>query len=197
MFEFVDNTYLIAQIFGFFAMCMSVSAWQMKNSRHIILFYVPIAMLWATQYYFLGAYVGVLICVISMFKDGAIGFSPAKYSKYILSVYLTIIFMATFYFAKTWLDFAPLVAVTVFNISLLFPDNRILVARSGVASQLSWLVYNIPSGAWMGIICSLLVSTSSIIGMARHEKWVLGRCYRSFMPSIMRCLVFPNWKTYP
>ena len=190
------DTYLWAQIIGFCAMVGTISVWQLKNSRHIIILYIPVAMLWGTQYYLLGAMLGVLVSSFSVIKDCFVGFLPARYSRYAVISFLISISTVTFLVAETALDYLPLIATLIFNLSLFFPDNRELVARSAILTQFAWLAYNIPSEAWMGAICCVLVMISSAIGMARHEKWELGKCYRTFGPSLMRSLCLTP-RTFP
>jgi len=196
--QIFSNTYLWAQIVGLFAMTGCISIWQLKNPRHIIILYIPVAILWGIQYYLLGAMVGVMICTLSIAKDACVGFMPARYSRYFVITFLATITTVTLYIAKTPLDYLPLLASTLFNLGLLMPDNRSLVARFAVISQLSWLLYNVPTEAWMGVACCVLVITSSLISMARYEKWQLGKCFKTFPPSFIKSIfALPNFRTYP
>ncbi|NQZ13568.1 MAG: YgjV family protein [Alphaproteobacteria bacterium] len=102
------------------------------------------------------------------------------------------------YFIHNWYDVLPLMAGTIANLGLLKRDNREIVARASLTSQFCWITYNIIVSSWMGILCCLLVGSSCVIGMIRHENWKIGRCYRSFAPSIAKSLfIIPSWTTYP
>ena len=194
----MEGTFLWAQIIGLFAMSLAVGAWQLKNSRHIILCYVPANSLWAIQYLLLGAPLGALMNICSVFKDGALGFISERFVRHIILTFLIVAWSVGLYSLTHWYDLLPLVGVSILNIALLQRDNRSLYARAGVICASLWLIYNLIVHSWMGACCSTFVIISSVTGMARHEAWIIGRCYKSFLPSLARSLfVFPNWRTYP
>ncbi|HPF77935.1 MAG TPA: YgjV family protein [Alphaproteobacteria bacterium] len=193
-----DNVFFWAQIIGFVAMGICIMAWQLKNARHIILCYVPTNTLWAIQYIMLGAPLGALLNICSVFKDSAISCIKDKYVPYIIAAFLTIIWSVGLAYFEHWYDILPLLGGSVVNLALLQRDNRALYARACVIGALFWIIYNVLVHSWMGACCAGFVSMSSIIGMIRHEGWQLGRCYRSFVPSIARALfVFPTPRTFP
>lgn len=194
----MENTFLWAQIIGLFAMTFAVSAWQFKNPRHIILCFVPANTLWAIQYFMLGAWLGVIMNICSVAKDGALAFIHERYVAYLIGAFLAVAWGFGLYSFTHWYDILPLAGVTTVNLALLQRDNRPLYARACILTGCFWLGYNIIVHSWMGTCCSTLVIISSIVGMARHENWALGQCYKSFLPSLARSLfVFPNFRTYP
>lgn len=194
----MENTFIFAQIFGFCAMSLSVYAWQVKNPRMILLLYVPVGLLWASQYYLLGTVAGVAIAIIGANKDLIMAFVPRAKAKYVICTFFIIAWGFGLQYVESAIDLAPLLATTLFNLALLQPDNRYLMARINVLSQFLWVVFNLSVGAYMGVACSVLLVSSAIIGMARVESWELGKCYRTFGPSFIRALfVFPSFRTYP
>lgn len=173
-------------------------AWQLKNPRHVIFCYVPSCALWGIHYAMLGAPLGVLTNICSIFKDGTLAFGKDKYIPYAIYGYLFIIFTVGLYLFKGWYDIFPLLAGLVINISLLQRDNRALIARGTLCGQVCWFSYNIIVGAWVGCLCAVLVSASTVIGMARYEQWDLPMCYKRFLPSLYNSLIrsmIP--RTYP
>ncbi|MEM6811887.1 MAG: YgjV family protein [Pseudomonadota bacterium] len=187
---------ILPHIFGLCALICSVTAWQLKNPRHIILLYVPSGIFWGLQYYFFGAYAALAICCLSVVKDGLVGLLPSKYSRYIIFIHLALAYTILLNLYSVWIDILPLIATTIINVGLLFPDNRRFVTRMNISHQFIWLYYNISFDAWMSVVCSTFVVCSTLIGMARHEKWEIGKCRRTFFPSVMKSL-FPNFRTYP
>jgi len=193
-----DNVFLWAQVVGLFAMIFSIVSWQLKNPRHIILMNVPGCSLWAIQYIMLGGITGALMNIFSVFKDGALGFVRCSIVPYIISAYLLLIWAFGIYFFNNWFDSLALAGGTISNLALLKRDNRALMSRACIASQICWITYNSIVGAWIALICGVLVTVSSLIGMYRHENWEIGKCYKSFLPSVARFLfVFPNLKLFP
>lgn len=192
----MEQYFIWAQIIGFFAMCFSITAWQLKKPNHIVLCYVPSGTLWSLQYLILGAPLGALMNASSALKDGALGFIKPQYIGFIIGSFLCLIWPAGLYFFQNWYDIFPLLGTTIINLALLKRDDRPFISRAIIVGQICWMTYNVIVGAWMGLACGLLVSTSSMIGMARHENWEIGKCYRSFLPSLMRSLMIKP-QTYP
>ncbi len=186
----MENIFLIAQIIGFCAMCFSVAAWQVKEPRKIYALYVPSSLLWSLQYCLLGAPVGAIISICSASKDAGLAFADPKHKKYFLCAYLLLIIIFGCYFYQSTISIFPIFAAFFLNITILLTDQRSFISRSTIISQFCFIYYNLHNDAWMAMLCSCFVILSSIIGMARHEKWVIGKCYKTFMPSIIKSLFF-------
>ncbi|MAZ76775.1 MAG: hypothetical protein CMH31_05680 [Micavibrio sp.] len=194
----MENGFLLAQIIGLCAMGINIFAWQLKNSRHIIFSYVPAGSLWALQYIILGAPLGVVMNVCSVIKDFFLTFINADYVIYIIGLFMISIWSIGLYFYDNWYDILPLFGATVTNLSLLQRDNRSFVARGVICAQIFWISYNLIVGSYAAALSGIMVICSSTIGMARHEKWIIGNCYRTFAPSLVRALFsFPSFRTFP
>ena len=179
-------------------MAVSVIAWQLKKPRHIILMSVPGGSLWAIQYILLDAPTGAIMNIFAVLKDGALGFVRCSFVPYIVGAYMVLIWAFGLYFLTHWYDLLALFGASVSNIALLKRDNRPLIARACIASQLCWIAYNSIVGAWIALACGILVAISSFVGMYRHENWNIGICYRHFIPNLVRSLFdFSKLKTYP
>ena len=173
-------------------------AWQIKNPRLIIFSYCPACTLWAIQYFLLGAPLGVILNICSAGKDGLLAFIDEKFVPFLIGAFLFFVWSIGLSFFTHWYDILPILAGTIINIALLQRDNRALVARASIAASLCWIMYNLIVHSYMGFASGCFVILSSMIGMARYEEWELGKCYRTFLPSITRSLfVFPNFRTYP
>ena len=194
----MDSIFIWAQIIGFVAMTITAMSWQLKNPRHIILSEAPITILWVMQYLMLEGYIGAFINLLIGIR--AIGLTYAKESQLflILCIYTIIVWGFGLYGFQGWHDLLPLIATTGGSFILFHRDNRPLIGRGIILTQFLWIAYNLVIGSWMGIGCSIFVIISSTIGMYRYEEWILGRCHRTFIPSLARSLfVFPNFRTYP
>lgn len=177
-------------------MCFSIAAWQFKKQEHILMCYVPAGFFWGTQYLLLGAYNGALFSYVCMFKDTALAKSSQRYLKYIVGAFIIFNIGLLFAFYESFFDALPFCICLLINLPLLKQDNRFWIARCNIGAQFCWVAFNLQAGAYMGVACSCFIVTSTLIGMYRHEEWDLGRCYKTFLPSLYRSL-FPNFRTYP
>lgn len=193
----MENAFLWAQIAGFLAMSCCVLSMQFKNSRHMILSGVFSGSLWATQYMLLNAPMGALMNAGGAIKSLFAANMPEKYLSYLLVSYLLIIWAVGLSKLDVWYGLFPLIGASCGSIAILINrDNRGLYARSVILCCSMWAVYNITVGAYMGLACDTMTVISALIGMYRHEKWSLGKCYKTFLPSIYRS-IFPNFRTTP
>lgn len=192
-----QNTFLMAQIFGLCAMTCSIIAWQLKNPRHILRAYVPSSLLWSIQYYLLDAHSAAVTCVIVACKDLVMSYIPRQYARYFIPLFLVVVWGLGLPLVETPVHVIPLIVITAFNFTLLQPDNRGLMSRVNLLCQMGWLVFNLSVGAWLGVACAIFVMSSAFTGMVRIEQWQIGRCYRTFFPSIQRALFDFTPRTYP
>ena len=190
------NIFLWVQVIGLAAMSINILAWQLKNPRHIIFSYVPACSLWALQYILLNAPLGAIMNIFSVIKDSFLTFVHEIYVTYIIGAFLLTIWCVGLYYFNHWYDILPLFGATVTNVALLQRDNRSFVARGAICTQVFWITYNLIVGSYMAALSGLMVVGSSTIGMARHEEWEIGKCYRTFGPSLMRSL-FLTPRTFP
>lgn len=191
-----QNTFLVAQVFGFCAMLCSVVAWQLKNPRHILLVYVPSSLFWSVQYFLLGAYSAAATSLMAACKDLIISYISAQWVKFIIIIFLIFVWCIGLPLAEKPIHLIPLFIITIFNLTLLQPDNRCLMSRVNVLCQIMWLIFNMSVGAWMGVACSIFVACSALSGMNKYEEWEIGRCYRTFLPSLGRALCNFTPRTY-
>lgn len=192
----MEQYFIWAQISGFIAMCFSITAWQFKKQEHIVMCYIPSSFFWSIQYFLLSVPNAALFALSCILKDSALVKLSEQYLKYVVLTFflLNLAFLIPFY--KTIFDLLPLIIILLVNLPLLKKDNRYWVARGNIAAQLGWIAFNLYAGAFMGIICACFIIASTFIGMARYERWNIGKCYRSFAPSVMRSLLLKP-QTYP
>ncbi len=168
-----DNIFLWAQVIGFISLCINIISWQLKDSRHIIMCHIPARAFMATQYIMLGAPLGAVMDICSVFRDSGISFMKKKYVPYIICLFLCFAWSIGLFFFKNWYDILPLIAVTILCFGLYQKDNRALVSRAQIICSTLWLFYNALVASYMGFICGAFIITSAVIGIYRHENWNL------------------------
>lgn len=188
----MGDLFIWAQVIGFCGMSIGIIAWQLKNSRHIIICYIPSRLLMATQYLMLGAPLGAIMDICSVFRDSGISFLKDKFAPYIIFTCLFSVWVIGLYFLQHWYDTLPLIAGTIANLALFHRKNRSLYARAAIISSFIWIIYNLFVYSWMGATAACFTITSSIIGMYRYEEWDLKSSPKLFL----QCLfVLPKTQT--
>ncbi|MEM9469434.1 MAG: YgjV family protein [Pseudomonadota bacterium] len=194
----MENSFLLAQIIGFVSLILTLLRMQIKQPRYIALGEVPTASLWGLQYYLLNAQAGMIICLLSIVRGLLVFCVPDKYLKHVLIAFVSLITFLLIINYSGHYDLFALAGIYLYAIACLFRDNRPLMARIILIHCIPWIVYNVITFSIFAGLSSFLGMFSCIIGMARHEKWDIGKCYRTFSPSIMRSLLSgTKLRTYP
>ncbi len=192
-----NHSFILAQICGAIALAFSALAWQMKNSRIIILLYIPCCFFYMVQDFLLGAFVGALISFVNIFKNVVLFKYGQKYAKQIIIIFVITATAGSMNFIENFIDTLPVLAVIISSFSYLNPDNRFVISRGNLLCQIFYIIYSLHYGAYIGVLASLIVTISNVSGMVRHENWQIGNCYRTFLPSLGRALCNFTPRTYP
>ena len=168
----LDNSFLFAQLVGFAALCLSLYAWQVKSAKNIILLYVPTNILWACQFFLLGANVAAYTSLCNAGKDCCLGLFPKRYVRCLIGCFIAVIWGVGLVQYAQWYDVLPLLSLTTVNLAYYIDrDNRELMSRAAVWATGFGLTYNLIVGAYFGAVCGVLVAASAVIGMRRVECW--------------------------
>lgn len=165
----MEHSFLIAQIIGFIAFAASVTKMQLKSSKNIFFCDVPICLLWAIQFYLLGAFTGAFLNIIASIRSIAICYAPELGFKYIVLGFFVIASILTLNFMGNWYDILPLIANALFSRSLLQRNNRELIVRIMFINGFLWFTYNLLVASWMGMACASFINASILISMIRYE----------------------------
>jgi len=192
----MENIFLWAQILGFIALTLCVIQWQIKKSKNIVLINIPCNIFWAVHFFLLGSPQALIAYIAAILRDTALLNLASKHSLKIIIISTLSIWVIGLSYIEQAIELIPLIGASLANIGFLFYKNRKLIARANLLSCLVWLPYCFMILSWPSLIANGFICVSILIGMYRHEKWNLGKCYKTFLPSLYRSL-FPNFKTYP
>jgi hypothetical protein len=194
----MDSIFIWAQVIGFIAVTMNVLIWQIKKPERIIAAYIPTNLLWTIQYLMIGGLIGALISFLSVIRDISFLSFAKKHHNHMIYLTLTCTVIIGIYQYEYFIDLLPILGIIAFNVGLFKKDNRGFFARCSLINSFAWLIYCVYLLSIPGVLSSVFSMTSVIIGMARYEEWSIGKCYRSFPPSILKSLFsFPTPQTYP
>lgn len=194
----MENLFIWAQILGFIAMGIALFGLQFKKTKSIMLSLGISELVWTVQFLMLGGIVGAVLTFCSASRNILTIFTPKTVIKFIIPAYLLIAWAIGIHTFQGANDLLPLIGTTIFSIALYRKDNRALFSRSIILCCSCWLIYACTVLSYMGVVYNFLSIVSVVVGMARHEQWKIGKCYKTFLPSLARSLfVFPNFRTYP
>lgn len=172
---------LFAQAVGLAAMGFNILSYQQKTRRGVIGFQLCGSLLFALNFFLLGATMGCILNIISAIRavvfinrDKLRANHPAWLAGFLLT-YLASYLLTFTVLGKAptavnlILEFLPVVGMTAATLSFRKQDAA-SIRRYGLISSPCWLIYNIGVFSLGAIICEVLSLGSILIGMGRLDK---------------------------
>lgn len=169
--EFTFN-YILSQIFTILMYALLAWTYLIKSKRKIVI--VDVASLVANilAYVFLGAWTGLAMCVVAMFRNFYILWDESKHGKretnekrdyiFLAVVYLGII-LATIPTYEGFLSLFSVFATSIYTYSIWQKSTKIY-KFCGIPVGILWIIYNIYVKSIFGVILETALLVFSIIG---------------------------------
>ena len=172
---------IIAQAIGIVAMVFNILSYQGKKQKTVITLQLFGGLLFAVNFWMIGAKVGGVLNVIAviralifLFKDKLKAESVFWLIGFVLSY--IVVYILTFTTFGTELtpwtlirELLPVIGMTALSVGFRLKDAA-NIRKYGLVSSPAWLIYNIAVGSWGAIICETLTLISIFVGMFRHDK---------------------------
>ena len=172
---------IIAQAIGIVAMVFNILSYQGKKQKTVITLQLFGGLLFAVNFWMIGAKVGGILNVIAviralifLFKDKLKANSVFWLIGFILSY--IVVYILTFTTFGTELtpwtlirELLPVIGMTALSVGFRLKDAA-NIRKYGLVSSPAWLIYTTAVGSWCAIICETLTLISICVGMFRHDK---------------------------
>ena len=172
---------IVAQGIGIIAMAFNILAYQGKKQSTVIVCQLVGSLLFALNFFMLGAVIGGILNAISAVR--AVIFlnkDKLKAEKNIwlygfIVVYIVVYVLNFTVFSKEItalnmiVEFLPVVGMTALSVGYRMKKASD-VRKMGLISSPAWLIYNIVVGSYGAIICETLTIISIFLGIFRHDK---------------------------
>ena len=160
----------IGQIIGFVAMGIIVASYQQKSHKNILTFQMVSGLLFTVHYILLGAYTGAVMNLLGAFRSLVYASRGKKWAS---SVIWPTVFSIGFLISGilTWdniFSVFPLIAMLMSSVVLWIEQPKINRMFS-LPTSTCWLIYNIKTLSYPGIITEIFVLTSIVIGIIRLD----------------------------
>lgn len=172
LFQSKDTTFIISQLIGFTAAALLLFSFQQRTHRRIVAMQFCSGLLFALQYFMLGAYEGMVGNIVGFSRSIAYCFRGK--SKFADSIACPIVFavLAGIGGAITYsgpVSLLPMAAMMISSFVMWNPKTQELRALT-LPTSVMWLIYNIICGSYSGTITEILSEISIIIGLIRFRN---------------------------
>ncbi len=167
-----DATFIVSQCIGFLAAAILLLSFQQKTHKKIVIMQACSGLLFAVQYFMLGAYEGMIGNLVGMTRS--IAFSFRGKSKLVDTIACPIIFsllagaggLLTYTSPASLL---PMAAMMISSFVMWNPHTQQLRALT-MPTSLMWLIYNVICSSYSGVVTEVFNLISIIIGLIRFRK---------------------------
>ena len=162
----------IAQIFGIGAMISLFLIYQQSNRKNLIFAKLCADICWSVHYLCLGAYGGIVPNAVGIFRE--LVFMQREEKKWANNPVIPIIFIVInwcigFFTFSSPINILPIAASTFVTISL-WLRRPILTKIISIPVSLTFLVYDIFVGSYIGVLNESIAIISIIINLIRERK---------------------------
>ncbi len=163
---------VFVQGIGVLGIIASIISFQCKKHKNIMIFRTATEMLFAVQYFFLGAYTGVAMNVFGslrnmVFMDMVKKDKNTMIMRYVFSGIFLLFIALTWEGSKSLLSGLAKVTSTFAYGS----SNTRVVRIMILLTSTSWLIYNLIVGSYAGFLCELLTIVSIITAIIRIDLY--------------------------
>lgn len=168
---FEDNMLnILIQAIGFVAMFLTITAYQYKKRKHILLSQYSGNALWCVHYLLLGTYTAVLLNLINVLR-GIVFSINKKWAKGIIWAYIfsAICIAAGILTYQNWYSILP-IAANVLSTWALEIKHENTLRKVYIFSVPPWIAYNALVGSISGCASSAVTMLSLIVAIVRYDR---------------------------
>ena len=172
---------IIAQSIGIVAMILLVSSYQFKGKKSVIALQFFGSVLFAINYFMLGAFIGCLLnflaairAVVYYYKDKFKADKMFWFYGFVATYVLSYVLSFTVFGKEPTalnliIELLPVIGLTALDVGYRL-KNAAGIRKCGLISAPSWLIYNLFSGSWGALVCDAFTIGSIIIGIFRNDR---------------------------
>lgn len=167
---------IFIQSIGFVAFVLSLSIFQVNKRSSMLRIQLSACFLYAIHFFMLGAFTGAAVNVAGVARNFLFEkFRSAKHS-WVLPIFFISIFFAVA--ILTWQgprSLLPAIA-SIGGTLAVWQKNPRMIRLLSLLSPPLWLIYNVLSGSYPGILSEIFLLTSTLIGIYRFDIRKKKRC---------------------
>ena len=164
-----ENFDVLAQLVGLVGTALAIARYQFKEAAQLRRIGGLGAMVFATHYMMLGAYVGGTLAALAGLRGLVLSTEfGMKHRQYVLMMVIALLIPYGYFYAHTWVDGLVIAAILVASVAEI--QKSTLFVRVGfLIIPPIWFVYNYMNGSIGGMLTDTFVFVSGLIGLYRHH----------------------------
>ncbi len=161
--------FILAQIVGVLIIVINAFGAFQKKKENLFFYNAMTNMLCALQYFLLGAYTGIICCVIATLRNVIFSRFKKGVPIYIFIIYAIIMISVNVPFIHRVLDICPIMNVLLFSF-MLCQNNMNNIKKSFIFTGIVGIIYDFNNKAYSGMILNLTDLIGGIKGTIDSMK---------------------------
>lgn len=180
------NSFLVAQGVGTAALLVAVTIYQTNTRRSMLLLGMTASLLWTVHFFLLGALTGSALNLLSSIRSYTfLKVKPNRRNRWVMWLFAGLLALATILTWQGLLSLLPLIG-SMFGIIGDWQKKPKMIRRLNFGSSPPWLIYNVISGSYPGMVVEVLRMTSNLIGQYRFDFKKPASLRAYLLPRILR-----------
>lgn len=148
------NNFILAQIVGVFIIITNSISSFSKEKRKLFLFNAVSNFLCVVQYFLLGAYTGIICCVIAILRNIIFSRYKDDVPIYILILFIIICVSVNLFFVRNIFDIIPIINIIVYACGIRKKDIK-ATKKCTIFTGITGITYDLVVGAYTGVLLNL------------------------------------------
>lgn len=168
----MDTRTMIAQVVGFIGIIVAFISFQCKDNKRLFFYQLLSYVIWVVHFLILQAYAGVLLNVAGAIRSFFLYNTDKKWGSSRISM-IAVTLLMIICAVITWtgpICLFPAIGMALGTLAMWSRNGRILRWVQLLCTSPFWIVYNIPSQSYAGILCESMNMISVIIALIRFRK---------------------------
>ena len=162
--------FIAAQIIGFIGTGLLVFSYQFKESKKLFIVQMFSNIAYILHFFMLGAFSGSINIAIALVRNFVLINSGKGWArnKYWLWLFISLHIMVTIFTYQDMFSLLPCIGMVAITIASWTRNGKKIRMTNIFVNSPSWLIYDIYTVSYSGIVCEVLTLLSVIISFFRH-----------------------------
>lgn len=162
--------FIAAQIIGFIGTGLLVFSYQFKESKKLFFVQMCSNIAYILHFFMLGAFSGSINIAIALVRNFVLINSSKGWArnKYWLWLFISLHIIVTIFTYQDMFSLLPCIGMVAITIASWTRNGKKIRMTNIFVNSPSWLIYDIYTVSYSGIVCEVLTLLSVIISFFRH-----------------------------
>lgn len=166
----LQDSQILVQLIGFVGLGLSVLAFQFNKRSSILKLQTFAALMYTVHFFLLGAFTGSGANAITALRNHVYQKTGKRWRTWLIPTFFGLVFLIVGVLTwQGWLTLLPIVSSLGGVVAYWQSSPRVIRSVELLLGPPLWIIYNIASHSYPGIILEIFLLTSTLVGIYRFD----------------------------